>query len=115
MNARIEAAAKALRFSESEVPATEEWATECGRLAYLEDAKTALEAADAVMFDDYAVDRITEVLVAHQRQSPISCLCGWAKLGASHPAHQGRIVLAALRDAPHATGEAGDPSQTVPS
>ncbi len=36
-----------------------------------------------------------EVLIEHQRQSTDSCLCGWAKLGHSHPAHQAAALAAA--------------------
>jgi hypothetical protein len=42
---------------------------------------------------DAAVEAATEVLVAHQRHNASSCLCGWSKLGHSHPAHQARFVL----------------------
>lgn len=37
---------------------------------------------------------IIDVLVAHQRMDIRGCLCGWARLGHSHPAHVlGEIVL----------------------
>ena len=43
-----------------------------------------------------SIDETAEmILVAHQRRDAASCLCGWAKLGASHPRHQ----VAMLREA----------------
>jgi hypothetical protein len=38
---------------------------------------------------------MAEALVAHQRQSSSSCLCGWAKLGYSHAGHQAEALTAA--------------------
>lgn len=38
---------------------------------------------------------MAEVLVDHQRQNSSSCLCGWAKLGHSHPEHQAAALSAA--------------------
>jgi hypothetical protein len=38
---------------------------------------------------------MAEVLAAHQRQNSSSCLCGWAELGRSHPAHQAAALTAA--------------------
>jgi hypothetical protein len=38
---------------------------------------------------------MTEILVAHQRQNSSSCLCGWSKLGHSHPEHQADALTAA--------------------
>lgn len=61
-----------------------------------ERLKRNKEAARQRRMDD-AIDRVTEVLVAHQRQDAGSCLCGWGKLGASHVAHQARFVIAALK------------------
>lgn len=43
-----------------------------------------------------ALDAVETVLIAHQRQSPSHCLCGWSKLGHSHPRHQAEALLAAL-------------------
>ncbi|MGK5677599.1 hypothetical protein [Actinoplanes sp. URMC 104] len=48
------------------------------------------------MNGEQTVDEAAEaVLVAHQRATDRSCLCGWAKLGRSHPKHQ----VAKLRQA----------------
>jgi hypothetical protein len=38
---------------------------------------------------------MAEVLTEHQRQNASSCLCGWAKLGHSHPEHQEAMLAAA--------------------
>jgi hypothetical protein len=38
---------------------------------------------------------VERILVQHQRRDIASCICGWAELGKSHPAHQ----AAMLRDA----------------
>lgn len=38
---------------------------------------------------------VTDVLIDHQRQSSSACLCGWSKLGHSHPAHQAEALTAA--------------------
>lgn len=38
---------------------------------------------------------MAEVLVEHQRHNASSCLCGWAKLGHSHPEHQAAALTAA--------------------
>ena len=48
---------------------------------------------------DDAVEAAEAVLIAHQRRDNSSCLCGWAKLGLSHPLHQAFLVLEAA--APH--------------
>ncbi len=32
------------------------------------------------------------VLTIHQRRDAGSCLCGWAELGRSHPAHQAAML-----------------------
>jgi len=53
-----------------------------------------------------AVEAVTKVLVAHQRRDNRSCLCGWARLGFSHPTHQAALVLEAA--APHMLAEAWD-------
>lgn len=44
---------------------------------------------------DSVASRAEAVLVAHQRHGIEGCLCGWAELGKSHPAHQ----VAMLREA----------------
>lgn len=49
-------------------------------------------------------DIATAVLVAHQRRDISGCICGWAKLGASHPAHQ----VAMLRSAGLSIGRADE-------
>lgn len=51
------------------------------------------------MIPDAAVEAVTRVLVAHQRLDNRSCLCGWARLGFSHPTHQAALILEAA--APH--------------
>lgn len=38
---------------------------------------------------------MAEVLTEHQRRNASSCLCGWAKLGHSHPEHQAAALTAA--------------------
>lgn len=38
---------------------------------------------------------MAEVLIEHQRHNASSCLCGWAKLGRSHPEHQADALTAA--------------------
>jgi hypothetical protein len=53
---------------------------------------------------DEAVAAVTKVLVAHQRRDNSSCLCGWARLGFSHPTHQAALVLEAA--APHIAARA---------
>lgn len=35
---------------------------------------------------------MVDVLVDHQRQNAGSCLCGWSKLGYSHPEHQAEML-----------------------
>lgn len=42
------------------------------------------------------------ILIAHQRLDGGGCLCGWSKLGESHPGHQVAMLRrsALLRDAP---------------
>lgn len=47
------------------------------------------------MIPDEAIEAVTKVLVAHQRRDNSSCLCGWARLGFSHPTHQAALVLEA--------------------
>jgi hypothetical protein len=38
---------------------------------------------------DFTTDELAEmILVAHQRQTSRSCLCGWDELGRSHAKHQ---------------------------
>jgi len=37
-------------------------------------------------------EQIADALTAHQRQNSSSCLCGWAELGKSHPAHQAAVL-----------------------
>lgn len=41
-------------------------------------------------------DRIAAALIEHQRQGVQHCLCGWGKLGHSHPDHVADAVIAAL-------------------
>jgi hypothetical protein len=41
------------------------------------------------------VKTMADVLVAHQRHNSMSCLCGWAKLGHSHPEHQEAMLSTA--------------------
>jgi hypothetical protein len=41
------------------------------------------------------VKTMAEVLTEHQRQNSSSCLCGWSKLGHSHPEHQASMLTAA--------------------
>lgn len=70
-----------------------------------ERARQVLEAAApymqleellaGVQRDIDAVKTMTEVLVDHQRQNSSGCLCGWAKLGHSHPEHQAEALNAA--------------------
>jgi hypothetical protein len=43
-------------------------------------------------------ERITEALTDHQRQTG-GCLCGWNRLGRSHPAHQASVVAGIVREA----------------
>jgi hypothetical protein len=39
------------------------------------------------------VDETTEaILIAHQRRTVGSCLCGWDKLGRSHAGHQAAML-----------------------
>lgn len=38
------------------------------------------------------LDAAQALLVAHQRLDAGGCVCGWAKLGASHPAHQVQVL-----------------------
>lgn len=45
------------------------------------------------------------ILVAHQRQTIRSCLCGWSELGRSHARHQVQM----LREAGLLVDEAPDP------
>lgn len=54
------------------------------------------EAAHWSPADDSAgvIEVMTMVLVAHQRIDNRSCLCGWAELGKSHPAHQAAMLAA---------------------
>lgn len=41
------------------------------------------------MTDEWTTDATPEIiLIAHQRKSYSSCICGWRKLGASHAGHQ---------------------------
>lgn len=44
-----------------------------------------------------STDGITaeDVLIAHQRRDNRSCICGWAELGKSHPAHQVKMLAEA--------------------
>ena len=56
------------------------------------------------MIPNEAVEAVTKVLVAHQRRDNRSCLCGWARLGFSHPTHQAALVLEAA--APHMAAQA---------
>lgn len=44
----------------------------------------------------YDRDVLVQVLVYHQRQDSQSCLCGWDKLGASHPEHVADMYEQAL-------------------
>jgi len=44
------------------------------------------------MSDTTYIDLARAVLVAHQRRSPASCLCGWSELGSSHANHVAEIL-----------------------
>jgi len=55
---------------------------------------------------DAAAEAVARVLVAHQRQSAGSCLCGWSRLGLSHPEHQAALVIEAA--APFIAAQAWD-------
>lgn len=57
--------------------------------------KAALEAAAPLILARPVSDAVEAVLIAHQRQSSSACLCGWAKLGMSHPGHQAAMLNAA--------------------
>lgn len=57
----------------------------CCHVYGVED-RTAIDAVNAAA---------AAILVAHQRRDISGCLCGWAELGKSHPAHQ----VAKLREA----------------
>jgi len=120
MNARIEAAARAL-YGHNEAVAAEAGSTLISPPADEYDccAKAALEAADAVMFSDEAVERVKGALAEYQwydattdHEDPATGCTGcpdWfgsedALDDGTFAAHQTAIVLAALRDAPHATG-----------
>lgn len=37
-------------------------------------------------------DALEEPLVAHQRRDITGCVCGWSKLGYSHPGHQAELI-----------------------
>lgn len=43
-------------------------------------------------------ERAIAVLVAHQRHTVSSCLCGWDQLGASHAEHVWRMLKLVLGD-----------------
>lgn len=53
-------------------------------------------------------DELIEILVAHQRQSSQFCLCGWGKLGASHPAHVADAIMAGRQGWPNRPKECAD-------
>lgn len=88
MNARIEAATRALFERNHDLPF--EAMQEGHKRPYRREAEAALAAADAVMFGEAAEARIAELLYEKRDYT-------WQV--------QARAVIAALRDAPHATGE----------
>lgn len=45
----------------------------------------------------YDREVFVEVLVRHQPTSSSGCICGWAKLGHSHPEHVADIYEVAMR------------------
>ena len=60
-------------------------------------------SAPGTRSSDGTYERLTvAVLVAHQRRSEATCLCGWGVLGASHAEHVAAVLRAsgALRDEP---------------
>ena len=62
MSARLEAAAKAMRFRLEGVPRNHGWASASEREQFTDDAAKALAAADAEMFSDEAVERAARAL-----------------------------------------------------
>jgi hypothetical protein len=45
----------------------------------------------------YDRELLVEVPTYHQQRSDSSCICGWARLGASHPEHVADTYEATLR------------------
>lgn len=50
--------------------------------------------------------RLVRVLIDHQRHTPAACLCGWSKLGASHPEHVADMYEAGRSVQPDDAGRA---------
>lgn len=50
----------------------------------------------AAWTDDEAMTVLVEVLTYHYRKNSSECGCGWAVLGASHPAHVAEVFRESL-------------------
>lgn len=86
----VEAAAKAMvRISQWEDVA------EGSKMQLRADARLALEAAAPYILVGTVDGAVESILIDHQRQSSSACLCGWSKLGLSHPGHQAAMLNAA--------------------
>lgn len=53
---------------------------------------------------------VEAILVAHQRTATSGCICGWAKLGHSHPGHVAQVLAVNALDRLTDTGQETTPN-----
>ena len=56
----------------------------------------AMGSSEDPILDDEAMAVLVDVLVYHYRKNSSDCGCGWAVLGASHPAHVAEVFRDSL-------------------